>query len=197
VAAAERAPALDATDANHAATAPVLSPVAAASLPTATAVADRRKPTARPAAGSPSRTETARAVAAFGVANLGCQLSGPERRATDSCTGAQRLSGVSPALLDNVSGRSSSQGPAAAAPADTDPGGSSVGGRPPTSPGPGSAPGGAAGGSAAGGSGVAFAAFLSLAALLRLAPSRAMRRLRLSCEPWLTACFALIPERPG
>ena len=25
----------------------------------------------------------------------------------------------------------------------------------------------------------------------------ALRRLRLSCQPWRTACFVLIPERPG
>jgi len=39
--------------------------------------------------------------------------------------------------------------------------------------------------------------FLTLIGLLLLAAPRAMRRLRLSCEPWLTAFFVLIPERPG
>jgi hypothetical protein len=62
---------------------------------------------------------------------------------------------------------------------------------------PGPAPAGVAGGSAAGASGFAFSAFVTLAGLLLLAAPRAMRRLRLSCQPWRTASFALIPERPG
>jgi hypothetical protein len=48
-----------------------------------------------------------------------------------------------------------------------------------------------------GGSGMGLSTFLTLAGLLLLGAPRAMRRLRLSCEPWLTACFVLIPERPG
>ena len=194
---AERAPSIDASDA----VAPTLSFAPAASLPTATVVADRQK-SAPSATGSASGPDAASAVAAFGMANLGCVLSRLERKVPDNCTagwgGAQRLDGGSPGLIDTTSGRSSSQGLAAGDPSDTDPGGSMVSSRLPGGPGPSPAPGGTAGGSAAGGSGgVALGAFLSLAALLRLAPSRAMRRLRLSCEPWLTACFALIPERPG
>jgi hypothetical protein len=49
----------------------------------------------------------------------------------------------------------------------------------------------------ASGSGTALSIFLTLAGLLLMAAPRAMRRLRLSCQPWLTACFVLIPERPG
>jgi hypothetical protein len=164
----------------------------------ATAVGDPQKAAAKPAAGS-SGAESARALAALVVANLGCGLSGIERHASSNCSasGGPPLAGVAPALVGAASARSQLPDPAAAAPADGDHGGSAAGTRIPGSPGPSPAPGGAAGGSAAGGSGVAFAACLSLAALLRLAPSRAMRRLRLSCEPWLTACFALIPERPG
>jgi hypothetical protein len=80
---------------------------------------------------------------------------------------------------------------------DDSPGGVAGGGRP-ASPSPGPAPGGAAGGIAAGGSGgVGLAGFLTLAGLLLLAAPRALRRLRLSCRPWLTAFFVLIPERPG
>jgi len=74
----------------------------------------------------------------------------------------------------------------------------SVGGGHPSTPGPGPAPGGASGSApAAGGSGLAHSGFLTLAGLLLLAAPRAMRRLRLSSRPWLTACFVLIPERPG
>jgi hypothetical protein len=76
-------------------------------------------------------------------------------------------------------------------------GGSGVG-SPPVSPAPSppSAPSGASG-SAAGSSGLGLSGFLTLAGLLLLGAPRAMRRLRLSCQPWLTACFVLIPERPG
>jgi hypothetical protein len=78
-----------------------------------------------------------------------------------------------------------------------DPGGAAGGGRPmPPSPAP--APGGASGGAAAGGAGgVGLSGFLAFAVLLLLAAPRAMRRLRLACQPWLTAFFVLIPERPG
>jgi len=75
-------------------------------------------------------------------------------------------------------------------------GGGSAVANPPVSPGPSPAPSGASG-AAAGGSGLALSGFLTLAGLLLLGAPRAMRRLRLSCEPWLTACFVLIPERPG
>jgi hypothetical protein len=64
---------------------------------------------------------------------------------------------------------------------------------------PGPQPGSGSGGASAGGGGggLATSGFLSLAGLLLLAAPRAMRRLRLLCQPWRTACFALIPERPG
>ena len=64
---------------------------------------------------------------------------------------------------------------------------------------PGPQPGGSSGGASAGGGGggLATSGFFSLAGLLLLAAPRAMRRLRLLCQPWRTACFALIPERPG
>ncbi|MCW3056640.1 MAG: hypothetical protein JWO21_609 [Solirubrobacterales bacterium] len=75
-------------------------------------------------------------------------------------------------------------------------GGSAVG-NPPVSPANGSAPSGASGGSAMGPSGLALSGFLTLAGLLLLGAPRAMRRLRLSCEPWRIGCFVLIPERPG
>jgi hypothetical protein len=67
----------------------------------------------------------------------------------------------------------------------------------PAAPVPGPAPGGASGVASGGGSGLALSAFLTLTGLLLLAAPRALRRLRLRCEPWLTAFFVLIPERPG
>jgi hypothetical protein len=85
--------------------------------------------------------------------------------------------------------------PTTGGPGDGGHGGAAVG-SPPVSPGPGPAPAGAAG-SSAGASGLALSGFLTLAGLLLLGAPRAMRRLRLSCQPWRTACFVLIPERPG
>jgi hypothetical protein len=71
-------------------------------------------------------------------------------------------------------------------------------GSPPVNPAPGPAPApSGASGSATGSSGIALSGFLTLAGLLLLGAPRAMRRLRLSCQPWRTACFVLIPERPG
>ncbi len=79
-----------------------------------------------------------------------------------------------------------------------DPGGATDGGRP-IAPTPGPAPGGAAGGVAAGGGGggIGLSGFLTLAGLLLLAAPRALRLMRLSCRPYRTAFFVLIPERPG
>ena len=84
-------------------------------------------------------------------------------------------------------------GPAGAGGVD----GHSGSGAPPVTPGPGPAPGGAAGGASGGSGGIALSGLLPLAGLLLLAGPRAIRRLRLSCPPLLTSCFALIPERPG
>jgi hypothetical protein len=67
---------------------------------------------------------------------------------------------------------------------------------PPVNPAPSPAPCGSSGAAAAG-SGVAPVGFFNLSGLLRMGAPRAMRRLRLSFRPRTTACFALIPERPG
>ena len=85
----------------------------------------------------------------------------------------------------------------AGAHADDDPAGS-MGGDPPIVPPAVPTPNGSFSGAAPGGSGVApLAGFPAFAGrLLRGAPL-AMRRLRLSFQPWLTAFFVLIPERPG
>jgi hypothetical protein len=68
---------------------------------------------------------------------------------------------------------------------------------PPAAPAPGSAPSGASGAASGGATGAGVSSFLTLAGLLLLGAPRALRRLRLSCEPWLAGCFVLIPERPG
>jgi hypothetical protein len=128
-------------------------------------------------------------TAAQRAAELSCQLSGLSGPATDNCAvawpGAQSFATGSGTL-------------AAAAGASTGTGappgggyGSSGGGRTVIPP-PGPTPGGAIGGS-----GIALSGFFTLAGLLLLAAPLAMRRLRLSCQPWLTAFFVLIPERPG
>ncbi len=93
---------------------------------------------------------------------------------------------AAPTLAPAADGSSSTQ----------DSGGSAGGGRP-VLPSPGPAPGGASGAAGGSGAGVGLSGFLTLAGLLLLAAPRAMRRLRLSCLPWRTAFFVLIPERPG
>ncbi len=130
-----------------------------------------------------------------------CDLSGLAEPMTSNCTAewlnTQSLS-TSPAL--SLAGPMISAITASAGTLATPNHGSSfVGGRQPDGPGPGPgpAPSGVSGGAAAGGSGVAFSGFVTLAGLLLLAAPRALRRLRLSFRPWLTAFFVLIPERPG
>jgi hypothetical protein len=44
---------------------------------------------------------------------------------------------------------------------------------------------------------MAFSIFLTLAGLLLIGGPAAMRRLRLASQPWRSAPFVLIPERPG
>jgi hypothetical protein len=143
--------------------------------------------TAPPSAGSPS--------------GLSCELSAMEAGAPHLCSSAGWSSHGTGASAPIVA-LASAAALIVRAPR-THTGGGHDGGVPveshaPVSPTPGPAgPGGASGGSAAGGSGLALSGFFTLAGLLLLAAPRAMRRLRLSCQPWLTACFALIPERPG
>jgi hypothetical protein len=131
---------------------------------------------------------------------LSCELSALGGRTTDNCTvgwlgGKRFLGGSSTVSFGSVEGSL-----AAAMTGGLPPGGGHGGsavGNAPVSPIPGPAPGGASGAAVGGAGGVAPSAFLSLAGLLLLAAPRAMRRLRLSSRPWLTACFVLIPERPG
>jgi hypothetical protein len=146
------------------------------------------------AAGAPAAMVLARRPG-----DLSCELSALEGRMPPTCSagliGNQRLLSTSSI---GFGGPSDPLGPDAVtgAPVDGGHGGSAVV-RLPVSPAPGPAPSGVSGGSAAGTSGLALSGFLTLAGLLLLAAPRAQRRLRLSCQPWRTACFVLIPERPG
>jgi outer membrane biosynthesis protein TonB len=179
---------------------PAATGAATGSLPTASAVDGRDRAAATPSAHPVSLSASAGLIAAQAM-SLSCELAGLERRMSDRCTAGspavQRLFAASLVPLGSANPADSSLASTVRAPTDPDPGGSGVRSRPPVSPAPSPAPGGAAGFSASGASGLGLSAFLTLGALLRLAPARAMRRLRLSCEPWLTACFVLIPERPG
>jgi outer membrane biosynthesis protein TonB len=131
-----------------------------------------------------------------------CELSalgGPE---AGGCTGgwldAEVTLAQAPAALVALVAEGAVIAPTVAGSSDDDGSGGVAGGGRPLTPTPGPAPGGASGGVAAGGSGgVGLSGFLTLAGLLLLAAPRALRRLRLSCRPWLTAFFVLIPERPG
>jgi hypothetical protein len=158
-----------------------------------------------PGAGRPSGANTGAVaagtrhgtIATRRLGELGCQLSALAGGITHSC--AAGLLGSSGSLTGAPIGLATAASLAAAAtgapPADGGHGGSGMGNAP-VAPAPGPAPSGASG-SMMGASGIALLTFLTLAGLLLLAAPRAMRRLRLSCQPWLTACFVLIPERPG
>jgi hypothetical protein len=75
--------------------------------------------------------------------------------------------------------------------------GGSPGGSGPIGPPSEPTPSGTYGGVAGGGSGTALSGFPPFAAHLLLGAPLAIHRLRLSFQPWLTAFFVLIPERPG
>jgi hypothetical protein len=126
---------------------------------------------------------------------LSCQLSGLSAPATDNCVSAwpSGTQGSPSAAVSLVAGATTT---GAGAPPGGGYGGS-VGGSRSAVPPPGPAPTGAFGSSGAGGFGIALSGCFTLAGLLLLAGPRAMLRLRLSCQPWLTAFFVLIPERPG
>jgi len=161
-----------------------------------------------PSAGGPGEPPTgsgASAIAAVGAptrmtaaqraGELRCELSGQASPLTENCSAA--WVGRQSLLLASPDNLATAAPGTAVAPAG---GGGDVGytgGSRSFVPSPGPAPSGAFGGSAAGGSGVATSGFFKLAGLLLLPGPRALRRLRLSCKPWLTAFFVLIPERPG
>jgi hypothetical protein len=150
-------------------------------------------------AGLPTLGAAAKMTVAQRVRQFDCDLSSLGEHAASGCSagwpGAQRLLSAAPTGLQATAA-------SVAASAGSPPTGGGHGGpgpgSPPVNPAPGPtpAPSGASG-SAAGSSGIALSGFLTLAGLLLLGAPRAMRRLRLSFQPWLTACFVLIPERPG
>jgi outer membrane biosynthesis protein TonB len=162
---------------------------------------------ARPAVGDPGETWAitgARtplgpppgATAAEFAASVGCRLSVLNAPITSCATGwlgTQGLFQRGPVSLSTAVSWPA-QGKLAPSEGDHE---DSAGATRPATPTPGPTPGGASPSAAVGGSGIALSAFLTLTGLLLLAAPRAMRRLRLSCEPWLTAFFVLIPERPG
>jgi hypothetical protein len=159
------------------------------------------------AAGGPPSANTGMAsavapavlVAAQLTKELSCGLSALGGRESQSCgggwLGTRRLFSDAPEVGVDALAATMVVATGAVPPSHGVHGGSAVGNAP-VGPAPPSAPGGASG-SAAGASGFGISSILTLAGLLLLAAPRAMRRLRLSCRPWLTACFVLIPERPG
>lgn len=134
-------------------------------------------------------------TAAQRAGEISCELSGLTERMSEDCS-AGVLYGSSSIAVDPVGApieTSPARRVAYAGGGYSEPaGGGRSGGAPPGPP-----PGGAFGGSAAAGSGIALSGFFTLAGLLLFAAPCAMRRLRLSCRPWRTAFFVLIPERPG
>ena len=146
------------------------------------------------AASSVSVAALARTIAAQRAENFTRELGGLGASSTDAYTaGLDSSSLISVAFVGDLA-----TGTAARAGAPT-PGrsGGPPGGGSPIGPPPGSTPSGTFSAAAGGGSGTALSGFPTFAGhLLRAAPL-AMRRLRLSFQPWLTAFFVLIPERPG
>jgi hypothetical protein len=153
-----------------------------------------------PPGGGPSAPAHADMTPVERAGGFSCELSQLSGRLTDNCTvgwlGASRfaaaavpgglVTAASSLVAATISGTPSEGGH----------GGIAIS-SPPVGPAPSSpSPGGAAG-AATGGSGVApLSTFLTLAGLLLLGAPRVLRRLRLSCEPWLAGCFVLVPERP-
>jgi hypothetical protein len=131
-----------------------------------------------------------------------CELSALGGNMTDNCTagwlGAPREVSSAPTSAAVTAVSSLAAAATANSPSGGGHDGSGLGGPPLTSA-PGSAPGGSSGaatGAGGGGSGAGVSTFLTLAGLLLLGAPRALRRLRLSFEPWLAGCFVLIAERP-
>jgi hypothetical protein len=157
------------------------------------------EPPSAAGAGPVSVGGTPGTTAAREAGELTCELSALAGHVSGSCTADLLRTQAQGFVSEAPGGLAAAAASLAVAVGGTGGGGHGGGSaveNPPVSPGPGPAPSGASG-AAAGGSGLALSGFLTLAGLLLLGAPRAMRRLRLSCEPWLTACFVLIPERPG
>jgi hypothetical protein len=153
-----------------------------------------------------SSTETRKDAAKRGLTaakqagRFSCELSALSGSMTDNCTVGWLGASHDPDRMSAGAVMAAVSSLVAVAGVSSPPGGDHggfVASEPPVTPTPGPAPGGAAGGGATGGAaGGGVPLFLTLAGLLLLGAPRAMRRLRLSCEPWLAGCFVLIPERP-
>jgi hypothetical protein len=154
------------------------------------------------AAGSPRTTSSpvpvgalAGLTAAQRAGELTCELSGLTERLSERCS-ADLLSSAS--LLAVVPGEPAQE--VSRARKSTHAGGGysePAGGGRSVMPPPGPAPGGSFGGSAGAGSGAALSGSFTHMGLFIFAAPCSMHRLRLSCRPWRTAFFVLIPERPG
>jgi|GEM_PF-1292899 len=153
-----------------------------------------------PPGGGPTAPAHAGLTPVQRAGGFSCELSQLGGQLTDNCTvgwlGASRFAaaGIPSGLVTAASSLVAST--IAGTPSEGGHGGIAIS-SPPVGPAPSSpSPGGAAG-AATGGSGVApLSTFLTLAGLLLLGAPRVLRRLRLSCEPWLAGCFVLVPERP-
>src|SRR5438128_853592 len=146
-----------------------------------------------------SEPSSAASTARLDGESFGCGLAVLGGPAIGNCAPRWVVGGSVSAAADPVAllARAASLATATADLPTDDGRGGSADRSPPANPAPSQAPSGAAGGAAAGGAGSATSAFLTLMARPLLAAPHMIRRLRLSCERWLTACFVLIPERPG
>jgi hypothetical protein len=187
-------------DVGHADSASAEAPVAsAAGLPVIAMIAGAELE-GPPPGGGPTAPAHAGMTPVERAGGFSCELSQLSGQLTDNCTvgwlGTPRFA-LAAAPTGLVTAASSLVAATiAGTPSEGGHGGIAIS-SPPVGPAPSSpSPGGAAG-AATGGSGVApLSTFLTLAGLLLLGAPRVLRRLRLSCEPWLAGCFVLVPERP-
>ncbi len=156
----------------------MISPVAPEEIPT----------------GSACVAALTRTIAAQRAEDFTRELGGLGVSSTDTYTaGFDSPSLISAAFVEELDmGTAARAGTHAGGRSGDSPGGSSPIG-PPSEP----TPSGTFGGAAGGGSGTALSGVPTFAGHLLLGAPLAMRRLRLSFQPWLTAFFVLIPERPG
>jgi len=136
----------------------------------------------------------ARTIAAQRAEDFTRELGGLGAFSPDTYTaGFDSPSLISATFVEELAtGRAAREGAPAPGRSGGSPGGSS-----PIGPPPEPAPSGTFGGAGGGGSGTALSGVPTFAGHLLLGAPLAMRRLRLSFQPWLTAFFVLIPERPG
>jgi hypothetical protein len=187
-------------DVGHADSASAETPVASgAGLPVIATIAGNELE-GPPPGGGPTAPAHAGMTPVERAGGFSCELSQLSGQLTDNCTlgwlGVSRFAAAGTASGLVTAASSLVAATIAGTPSEGGHGGIAIS-SPPVGPAPSSpSPGGAAG-AATGGSGVApLSTFLTLAGLLLLGAPRVLRRLRLSCEPWLAGCFVLVPERP-